>query len=151
MNWQKRSVVGPVCTCWLLAVLLGCDVPFGPSLRGSGVAKTETRRAASFSEIEVGGGIQLDVKFGPAISLDVTGDDNILPHLKTEVTGDRLEIFTDTPYSSDLGVKASVTLPVLKVLAGSGASKTTLTDFAGEQVLLDLSGLAIASSPVSPT
>jgi len=139
MHWQKRFV-GPVYACWLLAVLLGCDVTFGPSLRGSGVATTETREAASFAEIDVGSGIQLDVKFGPAISLIVTGDDNLLPHLKTEITGDRLKIYTDTPYSSDLGVKVSVTLPALKVLAGSGASNTMLTDVAGEQILLDLSG-----------
>ena len=113
---------------------------FSPSLRGSGVAKTETRTVGPFTEIDVGGGIQLEAAIGPATSLIVTADENILPHLKTDVAGDRLTIYVDASYSTNLGVDVKATTPSLRALHGSGASKTTLTGLSEEHFHLDLSG-----------
>ena len=79
----------------LTIVLAGCDIASGPSLRGSGVAKTETRAVGDFSEIEVANAIRLDATVGPATSLVLTTDDNILPHVKTVVSGERLRIYVD--------------------------------------------------------
>ena len=104
------------------------------------MAKTETRAAIAFSKIDVGSNIELNASVGPATSLMVTADDNILPHIQTSVVGDRLKIYVDVSYSTDLGVKVQATAPALRVLQGSGASKTTLTGVAGEQFQLDLSG-----------
>jgi hypothetical protein len=126
--------------CLLALIFVGCDSTFSPSIRGSDVAKTETRAVSPFSEIDVGGGIQLDVTIGPTSSLAVTADDNILPHLKTDVAGDRLTIYVDASYSTNLGVVVQATAPTLRALQGSGASKTMLTGLSGEQFHLDLSG-----------
>ena len=80
----------------------------GPQLVGSNNAETEAREVEGFAEISVGGAIKLDVTIGPAISISVTADDNILPHVKTEVSGDRLKIYVDESYSSKLGVKVQL-------------------------------------------
>lgn len=124
----------------LLAVASGCHISHRPSLQGSGVAKSETRAVGSFTEIELEGQIELDLSTGPATDLNITGDDNLLPHIKTEVTGDKLKIYADTSYSSKLGIQVSATAPALKALTGSGATKSTLSGVLAQQFSLDLSG-----------
>jgi len=47
-------------------------------IRGSGIKLTETRKIADFAQIEVEGGVTLEVKKGPT-SLTIEGDDNIVP------------------------------------------------------------------------
>jgi hypothetical protein len=116
----------------------------GPSLRGSGVAKTETREVAPYSEIEVGNAIQLDVTVGGASEVIVTADDNILPVVRTEVSGDRLKIYLDASTSTDIGVRVQATTPKLNVLVGSGASKITATGIAANQFQLEAHGAATA-------
>jgi hypothetical protein len=145
MNTQKRFAIGSVDACGLLAALVlvvsvGCNFSFGPALRGSGVAKTESREVTGYSAIEVGNAIEVEATIAPTTDLVVTGDDNILHHLKTEVVGDTLKIYADTSYSSDLEIKVTVAVPVLKELSGSGASRTKLTGATGDHFSLELSG-----------
>jgi hypothetical protein len=124
----------------LLTLLGGCQVAFGPALTGSGVAKTEPRDVAPFSRIEVSNAIQLDVVVGPRTSLEVTADDNILPYVKTVVSGDRLQIYVDASFSSQLGVAVKASAPALDEVVASGASRVTATGVAGDEFRLDLSG-----------
>jgi Putative auto-transporter adhesin, head GIN domain len=141
MNSLKRFVPGFSRACCLLPLLLaGCNVSLGPSLRGSGVAKTESRQAASFSEIEVGSAIRLDVNAGHPTSLSVTADDNILPLVRTEVVGDRLKIYVDAPYSSGVGVEVNASTPELNALLGTGASTISTTGIDAGKFRLELHG-----------
>jgi hypothetical protein len=141
MNFLKRIAGTFNLTCCLLAILsAGCNITIGPSLRGSGVAKTETRDVAPFSEIEVGSAIQLDVAVGEPTTLVVTADDNVLPLVRTEVAGDRLKIYLDSSLSTDLGVQVKVGTPELTTLVGSGASKAKATGITGEKFQLELHG-----------
>src|SRR5262249_6542991 len=127
-------------------LLVGCNGTIGPSLRGSGVAKTETRPTDAFTEIDVSNAIQFDFKIGPARDLEIIADDNLLPHVKTEVSGNRLTIYVDGSYSSDLGVKVRATAPTLSALTGSGASRITLGDITTDKFQLTLSGASDCQS-----
>jgi hypothetical protein len=141
MNLLNRVVNSWSLTVCLLAVLLpGCNIVIGPSLRGSGVAKTESREVGGFSEIEVGNAIQLDVVVGEPAEVTVSADDNILPLVKTVLAGDRLKIYVDESFSTDLGVQVKITTPELKALEGSGASRITAGRITGDAFSLGLSG-----------
>jgi hypothetical protein len=132
-----------LCAVWpllLVTFVSGCGLPFGPSLRGSGIARTEAREVAPFSEIEIGGTVQLDAEVGPENSLVVTTDDNILPYVVTVVEGERLRIYIDSPCSTKLGIKVTATAPVLRALEASGASKAMVSGITGEQFKLEVSG-----------
>jgi hypothetical protein len=128
--------------CGLLSVVLaGCDIAIAPSLRGSGIAKTETRSVGEFTEVEVGNAIELAVTVGPEQNdLVVTADDNLLPHVQTIVTGNRLKIYLDTSCSTNVGVEVTATAAALRSLVGSGASTTTISGITGERFDLELSG-----------
>jgi hypothetical protein len=112
----------------------------GPQLVGSGTAETESREVEEFAEISVSGAIKLDVTIGEATEIAVTADNNILPHVKTEVVSKRLKIYVDESYSSKLGVKVKMTALALRGLRASGACKTSVNNASGERFRLGLSG-----------
>ncbi|MDJ0925333.1 MAG: DUF2807 domain-containing protein, partial [Acidimicrobiia bacterium] len=79
----------------LSSMLAGCEngiISIGDE--GSGIPVTETREVASFSSIEAGGALNLDVTVDPAAlqSVEVVYDDNIIDRLTTEVRGDTLVV-----------------------------------------------------------
>jgi hypothetical protein len=126
---------------WAVSLALADDTAAsGPQLAGSGSAATEMREVEEFAEVSVSSAIKLDVTIGPAVSISMTADDNILPHVKTEVISDRLKIYVDESYSSKLGVKVQLTAPALRGLRASGAAKTRVTGASGERFRLGLSG-----------
>jgi len=135
MKSGKRFVAGLI---WIYSLsafaMMGCDITVESSLRGSGVKKAETREVASFSEIEVGSAIQLDMTIGPANSLVVTSDENILPHVTTVVANDRLKVYVDTSYSTDLNVKVKVTTPMLRTLPGERRLKIDIDGRRGRPI-----------------
>jgi hypothetical protein len=112
----------------------------GVVLEGSGVAASETRDVAEFKEISAGGATRVDVTVGPEMSIQVTADDNILPHIKTDVAKERLKIYVDESYSSKVGVDVKVTVPELRWLRGSGATKWKVAEARGEKFQLALLG-----------
>ena len=61
---------------------------------GSGNIISEHRSASNFDGISVGGGFDVEVKTGPAISVVVEADDNIMKHIETSVSGNTLKIST---------------------------------------------------------
>jgi hypothetical protein len=92
------------------------------AIQGSGVSKTESRAVGSFSRIDLAGSPDVEVTIGPAISVAVTTDDNLLPFIATTVDGDVLRIDSKQSYNTRLGVNVKITAPALKgvTVAGSG-------------------------------
>lgn len=133
-------VAGSVLTSPIPIVADEVNSSNGPPVVGSGSAATEERHVAEFTEISVSSAVKLDVNIGPAVAIAVTADDNLLPHVITEVTSDRLKIYVDQGYKSKLGVHVQMAAPELRGLRGSGAVKTTITNASGERFRLGLSG-----------
>jgi hypothetical protein len=76
-----------------MLAMFNFDEPFiGPGERGSGNVVTETREVSGFDAVEVSYPAQVLIKQGGAESIKIEAEDNLLPNLKTEVTGDTLEI-----------------------------------------------------------
>ena len=78
------------------------------------------RDVEEFKEISAGGSTRVDVTVGPEMSIQVTADDNILPHVRTDVSKERLKIYVDESYSSNVGVDVKITVPELRWIRGSG-------------------------------
>lgn len=128
---------------WLPVIVIvvcpGCDGVFG-RVRGSGVVKTEQREIGAFSRIRVSGCVKLAWQPAKEAGVEVTVEDNLLPHLVTEVVGDTLKIhFTvNVDPTQDVVVKAAG--PDLDGLTGSGATQITLAGVRSENFELQLSG-----------
>ncbi len=106
----------------LLAIAaLGC-VSFGDGLDGSGRVVTVSRTATGFDRVAVGGSFDVDVTVGNAYSVRITGDDNLLPYVRTEVRGRTLEIESSRNLDPTTTLRVAVSTPALVSLASSGSS-----------------------------
>jgi len=110
---------------WILAVTLllmfsGCHFA-GRGIKGSGVRKTEKRDVAPFKSIESDGAYEIEVNCQKPLSLEIEGDDNILPLIKTDVRDGVLYIENPRPYSTRQPVTLRIVLPGLERIASNGA------------------------------
>jgi hypothetical protein len=71
-----------------IAVVAGCS---HPGIRGDGEIKTEDRPISDFSKVVVKGGYEIKWSSGKP-SLKLSADENLLPLIKTEVSGHTLQI-----------------------------------------------------------
>ena len=59
---------------------------FGRGVKGSGVLITEKRELSGFKGVDVGGIFQVEVTAQKDFAVEVSGDDNIVPMVKTYVS-----------------------------------------------------------------
>jgi hypothetical protein len=124
----------------LLAVSGPNDADSAPTIKGSGVVKTESRIVGKFTAIELEYS-RLTIKQTATESLTVTPDDNILPLLTSEVKGGTLtlSVVNGTSYFGTEPVYV-VTLAALHSvkLNGSGGLRASKVD--GETLSVSISG-----------
>jgi hypothetical protein len=98
---------------------------------GNGVTAREERHVASVTGLEVGGVAHVDVRVGPAPSLVVEADSNLLPQIRTVVRGDRLVIGTEGAYRTRNPIHIIYTVPHLTDLHVGGAGRINVTGLNG--------------------
>jgi hypothetical protein len=120
----------------LPAHALGLGIEFG-----SGVNKTETRNVGSFSRIEASGATELEITAGQtATVVTVSGDDNMVPLVKTTVSGNVLIIKTDNVENTKLPLVVKIGMPKLAAIEAFGASKISAVNLTGQRFELVGSG-----------
>lgn len=113
----------------LLSVLLsGCvgDVlcrGAGCRERGNGIELVERREVGEFSAVRADGSIDVDITVGSPASVEVRGDENIVPLVRTRVADRTLVIDTTRGHSTRIGLSVTITTPHLDAVAlcGSGS------------------------------
>ncbi|MBV8252475.1 MAG: DUF2807 domain-containing protein [Chitinophaga sp.] len=124
-------------------VLLSSFKAWNERIIGSGNVKSEKRTAGKFNQISAGGVFKIELTQGATESIKLEAEDNILPLIETEVSSGGLEIRMKKGYSisPNKDIKVYVTLPELKRLSISGASKLNATNsFKGDRLNIDQSG-----------
>lgn len=122
-------------TLAILVVFIGCD-----GVRGSGTLKTETREIGSFTEVEVSGAFVVHITQGDQPSLQLSGDDNLLELVSTELSGTRLSVDTTESVRPELPLEVNIVMATLQELAVSGAAEVTIVDLRSETFTFDCSG-----------
>ena len=82
----KKSLMGIFGILMLVVLSSGCVGS------GSGNVVKEARDVSGFNQISVDGNINLILKQGDVESVEVEAEDNIISNIKTQVTGNKLEI-----------------------------------------------------------
>jgi hypothetical protein len=120
-----------------VVVLAGCSWTGVP---GSGNARTEVRNAPAFSAVSIGGSIDADITVGPESHVEITGDDNIVPLITTDVHGDRLEISSRKSYRTSVHLVAKITLPKLTGIGLTGSGDLTAHGVQSDRLGVTLTG-----------
>jgi hypothetical protein len=130
-----------------LLVLAACnwsDTFGGPTIKGSGIFKTETRPVERFTAISLSGFASLEVEQTGQESLEVTADDNLLSLFTSEVRDGMLMLgVTDGKIRwKGKGPRFKVTVSELKKLKVSGAASVNGTKLDSDSLMISLSGAA---------
>ena len=109
---------------------------------GSGRVVTETREVSSFSRIELATNGDVIVAAGPAESLTIEADDNIIPSLTSEVSGTTLKLDAKpiTKIKTGNPITFRVTVKELRGLALSGSGSITGDSLALHDLDIVISG-----------
>ena len=117
---MKRFAFSSILAVTLVFMFSGCHFA-GSGVRGSGVLKTEKRDFAPFKSIESDGAYEIEVNCQKPLSIEIEGDDNVLPLIKTEVRDGVLYIKSPQPYSTRQPVTLRIAVPSLERIASNGA------------------------------
>ncbi|HEY0049331.1 MAG TPA: head GIN domain-containing protein [Pyrinomonadaceae bacterium] len=109
-------------------------------VKGSGNIQIEKRDASAFTGVKAGGAITVDVTAQRDFSVEVEADDNLLKHIKTEVDGNTLKIYTEGNISTRNPIRVRIAMPQIESFDVSGASTGSLTNIKNETLSLDASG-----------
>ena len=89
--------------------------------RGSGVRAEETRQVHDFHSVEFELAGSVVVTVGPATSITLSGDDDLLSHVRTQVDRGVLEIDMDGNYDFEAELRVEITTPDLASFEIDGA------------------------------
>jgi putative autotransporter adhesin-like protein len=112
----------------------------GSGEEGSGTEGSEARELPPFTAVEVSGQADAVVRIGEARKVTVRGDDNLLEHVETKVSGDALEVSHDEDLDPELGIAVDIRIPRLDMVELSGAGDLTAQGISGERFRAEVSG-----------
>ena len=114
---------------------------------GSDRQATETRPVAGFDEIRVADAIAVEVTASSEFLVTVSGNDNLMDRIVTDVRGDRLTVEMLPGSYRDLDVTVTIEMPALGFLDLSGASHGQVTGLpaGADTFVLELSGASTAT------
>jgi hypothetical protein len=119
----------------LVALLSGCGT------KGSGTAATDHRTVDPFTAVEVRGTVELELTVGSTPSVTLSGDDNLLPLVTTDVSGKRLIISSKEGIRPELPLVARVTVSRdLEEIIGRGVTEIRAQGLTGDTLRVELSG-----------
>jgi len=115
--------------------------------------KTEEFNFSDFTRVAVGGAFEVEVVQSDSYGVSITADDNLFKNLKVSKEGETLKI----GHSPHIGwrfrsasPRARITMPVLKGLQLSGATKGTISGFnSSEGFKLNLSGASSVTGEIT--
>lgn len=120
-------------------VLVGCG---WAGVEGSGTAKSEVRPVASFHAIDISGAIKTEIAIAADQRVEISGDDNLIPLVTTEVDGKGLEIGTRKNVRPKLPLVARVSAPRIDAIEVSGSSNVAIHGVHDDSLTLELTGSA---------
>jgi hypothetical protein len=138
---QTQGMAAAVTAMCAGALLLVLTLPAAAWDSGSGVEKTETRNPGAFSRIEASGATRIEVTAGQAAnSVVISGDDNVVPLVKTTVSDGVLRITMEDVHNTKLPLILKISTPKLTAFNGSGATRLNVSNLSGERFEMTGSG-----------
>lgn len=119
-----------------LLLLNGCR---WVGVKGNGNVKTEDRPIGEFTKVEADGAFTINWTSGPA-KLSITTDENLMEHIRTNHSGDRLHIEWVKPLKGTDGIKINVSSATLTGAQLNGAVRLVASNLSGPEFYLEANG-----------
>src|SRR4051812_43893905 len=94
-------------------------------IKGNGIAKTETREISGYTSLACGGPIKVEIVYGTSNSIQLEGDENILPYIETIIKDGELTIKVKdrTSVKPQVPLRVHVSMTTINSLAQSGSGE----------------------------
>ena len=136
-----------------VAVLIfsGLSAGCGAGLIGSGDLVTQKYDFSDFTKVEVSSAFKFEINQSASYSVSVTADDNVIEKVQVTKSGDTLKIGLKTiTVLGTVTLQAAVTMPQLRGLEVSGASRGTISDFSSTEDLdIEVSGASKVTGDIT--
>ena len=119
-------------------LVAGCHLP---GVRGDGHLKTEERPLGAFASLDAGGAFEIEWQVGSP-ALRVTTDENLLPYIENNISGDTLHLRTREHVWPTHGIKVIVSSRTRAGARLRGAVKLTARQLSGPSFALESQGAA---------
>lgn len=123
-----------------LAAMLVLGACAGTWTAGSGPTISEQRPIGTYTRIEAGSGIDVDVRFGSTPSIEVEAAENLLPLVVTRIDGGTLEILATSELLTAQAPRVHVVVPDLETISLDGGTHADVDALAGGSLAVQLSG-----------
>jgi len=126
----------------LVISLAGCLViDINSNIKGSGIAKTEIRTLGSFNVLDVEYAGAIEVRSQGQESLTISGDDNIVQFITTEVKNGTLYIRDPEGYSPQQKLQIIVSTPDVKRFVFDGVGEANLSNIKNDRLEIVVRGV----------
>lgn len=123
----------------LIILATGCH-RMRAEVAGSGKLQREKRNVAAFNSISTEGAFNIEIVCQKPQSLEIEGDDNILPLVSTQVSNNVLHIKNLSDYSVSEPITLRIDMQNLEGLSASGAGALAISGLKNEKLEIDVSG-----------
>ena len=123
----------------LISLVAGCH-RIHDEIAGSGNLQKQKRDVGSFNSISTEGAFDITIVCQKPQSLEIEGDDNVLPLIRTEVSNNVLRIRNLRSYSVSEPIRIKISLPDLEGISASGAGTVDVSGLKNEKFGIDASG-----------
>jgi putative autotransporter adhesin-like protein len=125
----------------LLLALGGCKFGDFNKTTGSGKMKIEKRDVPAFRSLDISGAYDVEIVVQKEQSLELEGDDNLLPLIKTEVSNSGvLTINNEKSFSTKNKLRVRISVPNLIGISTSGASDIVASNIKSDGFDINMSG-----------
>jgi len=131
----------------ILLIIVLCSLTSGchyaakmHGVAGSGVRKVEKRELSPFSSISTDGAFEIDVVCQQPQTLEIEGDDNLLPMISTEVSNGVLRINNSGSFSTRTPMKIKISVPNIEGITANGAGKIEVSRLKNDKFDIDSNG-----------
>jgi hypothetical protein len=123
----------------LIALGAGCHMMHN-GVAGSGKLQKEKRNIGSFTSISTEGAFDIEIVCQKPQTLEIEGDDNILPLVSTEVSNNVLHIRNMRGYSVSEPIILRISVPDLEGIYSSGAGTIEVSGLKNEKFEITANG-----------
>jgi len=109
-------------------------------LVGNGKIIREQRPVEAATEVSLEGAFSAAITIGSSPSLILEGDENILPVIRIERSGERLRVYADHSYRTEKAIAVALVLPALVRISADGSNSVTARGITAQQFAVRMSG-----------
>ena len=128
---MRKILIVLLAACVVLVA--GCHLP---GVRGNGQIKTEERPVTAFADVDASGAFEIEWQ-GGAPALRITTDENLLPYVENNISGDTLRLRTRDHVWPTHGIKVVISSPTRTGAKMRGAVKLTVKQLSGPTFALE--------------